>query len=98
MEEFEMGWGYDKNKVRDQVGEMKDFWEQARGNQPASFKDLLGRRFRRPDGSEFHVDPLPEDHANYYLVNLAHLAESGLMTTSEFELIRGRIQQTEYRT
>jgi hypothetical protein len=88
-----MTWNLDRDRARSQLDEAKRFWDQARNGDPAGTHDLFGRPFRTPDGSEFRVEPHPDPYANYYLIHLAHLAEVGVISHSEFEMYQGRMEQ-----
>ena len=94
-----MGWKRDPEKFKRHVDEAWGFLEQARGNEPAGYEDLLGRPFLPPKGPPMsyppHVlGPGPGDDNSdvlFRLQQLAQLYEAGVLTPSEFQVAKRRV-------
>ena len=97
-----MGWRYDPDKFRRHVDEARTFGRYARGKEPASWDDLLGRPFLPPEGEpvQYPVPSLPlptgpgdDDRLDVALrlQQIAQLYESGLITYPEFQSLRERV-------
>jgi hypothetical protein len=86
-----MSWSYDSDTVHSQWKEFETFLRHAQSDNPAGAADLFGRPFAHPTEQPLTLRPAPAPEANYYLLQLAHLYEAGLINQQHANMIVNNI-------
>jgi len=92
-----VGWRHDPKLVRSHWAEAKEFFEVAKGDQPAGLEDLIGRPFRQPDppppvqNCPVVPQPVQPVEVNIYLLQAQQMLEANIINQQTYQQIIQRV-------